>query len=83
MRWYGFDRERRTEDTVKLIKTVLFAHQISSEAMDSLKKQTSEAEQMFYRELDLLRRDEQPKASTRRGFVKVIIACGGEGPSAV
>ena len=81
MRWYCFDSEHRKEDTMKLIKSVLFAHQISKEAMNSLEQQKGEVEQEFYRELASLQKEEQAKAFTRRGFVKIIVACGGEGPS--
>ncbi|GFS02086.1 gigaxonin [Elysia marginata] len=81
MRWYRFNTKNRKGDAIKLIKSVLFAHQISKEALDSLAQQEGEDEQEFYRELVSLQKEEQSKAFTRRGFVKVIVACGGEGPS--
>lgn len=81
LRWFHYDAKQRKEDTLKLIKSVLFAHQISKEAMNSLAQQDGEEEQVFYRELVRLQSKEQSKAFTRRGFVKVIVACGGEGPS--
>ncbi|RUS82922.1 hypothetical protein EGW08_009306 [Elysia chlorotica] len=83
MRWYCFDSGHRKEDTIKLIKSVLFAHQISKEAMSLLELEKGEVGQEFYKEIVALQKEEQLKAFTRRGFVKVIVACGGEGPSTV
>ncbi|GFO04933.1 gigaxonin [Plakobranchus ocellatus] len=81
LRWYRFQPEERKEETLKLLKSVLFAHQISKESMLALEEEKGEAEQEFHQELVSLRREEQARAFTKRGFVKVIVACGGEGPS--
>ncbi|CAL1526752.1 unnamed protein product [Lymnaea stagnalis] len=79
LRWYRFEPDNRFSSMMNLLGKVVFAHQLSDNALARCNELREPAGQELLQLILELKRIQKDNPIIHRGFVRVIVACGGEG----
>lgn len=81
LHWYQYRPDTRKQEALALIRTVVFAEQISDDFLMKLK--VIDDGDDFFDVIKRLRKEQENLKEVCRGYTRVLVACGGEGETKV